>query len=376
AVVISASGAAGAQTPPDAAKPAAKTPSVTEIPRWLTIHLDSQLGVVIGGAWVDWSNQRAQVDFAYGGKKSRLSSGYFQSPSDEDPHIQIYLNGTSPAAPTTARPDTTTAKRVTGAKSATVKIAHENAEFAFGTPEAADSGHVRLELAPTGAEAMMGRWGYKADPVTVRDATGDGRSGQFAMASDGSFGGKLSGSEIWLPLHPEIEFAAVLDDQLEIPYLTFEDTLSAETLREKSGKAGDVDKRYLFVVGRNLPIVPANSSDGIYTSNAGKFESTFLDTDYKYVGQSGDDLPLRPAQDPLRLVRGDPGRQGSGQTRRDTFSRKRSDPGGHHARLPSGDTRVLLGRRQNPLAAVDARCPRRRELRAAGRRWQIGRAHV
>jgi hypothetical protein len=274
--------AARAQDPPPPepkAAPEEKPLSVTECARWKVFYLDSRLGLVIGDAMVDWRGERAVVRFPHGGRDYVLESELFLPPREGDGRCQIRFVGQSPDGTKTARTDTSRAPVLNGGAEAKVKIDREEAAFAFGVPSAPDDGTVSVDLAVDEDGDMQGRWSYAADPITQRDAQGAGRVGHFAPASDGSFGGVQAGSEIWMQKAPEIDFAEVLDDQLEIPHYATPGMVA---------KDARVDRRTLFVVGRNLPIL---TKAGEHSSAAVALHSDAKDTTYTYLAQSGDDMP-------------------------------------------------------------------------------------
>ncbi|HEV2547300.1 MAG TPA: hypothetical protein VGU20_08175 [Stellaceae bacterium] len=292
-------GTAGAQTPATVTA-AAKPSPITEIARWQVFYRDDQLGIVVGDARVDWKGERARVEFPYGGQTNRLEARSMRGPSADNEGAQFLFDGAGAASASTPRPDTGNASQIKGwgdlqvngsSAKAEVKVAHGTARFDFDHPDSIDRGSVRVELAAIddprasgGDPIMLGRWDYAADPLTLRDAAGGGRIAQFTMESNDRFGGRQSGSELWLPLRPEIEFVTVLDEQLESPH----------PRAHAENSADSAYTRYLFVLGRNLPMMQSTSASlGVVSDNIGAFKSADADLDsnaYALVGTPGDNL--------------------------------------------------------------------------------------
>jgi len=218
----------------------------SECARWRVLYLDNNLGVIAGDAII---YQRGVFGkFGYDIFSYRMSA-QGSPPAETDPHFKIDLNCDGPFSsvpdvwPPPGRPlllgGVTELK---GAGNAEVKIERDEKKFAFAAPSPVPTGtKQQIDLVIDDDGDMVGRWSYPADPVTQRGGDGNGRSGHFSMAADGSFGGRQSGSEIWIQTAPEIEDAVVLDNQLEIPHYF-------------SGGPERNRQRALFVVGRNLTI--------------------------------------------------------------------------------------------------------------------------
>jgi hypothetical protein len=269
-------------------EPEQKPTAPTECPRWKVCYLDSRLGPILGDAVVDWKNEVAVAKFPYAKQEFRLDSELILPPKNGEPRCQFRFKGAMPDGITTSRPDISNAQTLAAGNEAKVKVAREEDSFAFGVPSTADEATITVDLAVDDEGDMQGRWSYAADPLTQRDAKGGGRVAHFSMVPDGSFGGQQSGSELWLQLRPEIDYVVVLEDQLKIPHL----------ISGRGDPSGNADRRTLFIVGRNLPVV---STSGGASYSAGKFESASTDTEYTYLGQPGDNLPK---EDAVKIRRG------------------------------------------------------------------------
>jgi hypothetical protein len=287
AALLLGCGLAGRAQTPHVPAPPAPVP-LTQRHIFKVVYDDAVEGQVSGKAYVDWGTGPAtggqssptgarvavRINSPLTGKDTWLYQGNF-APPDASGQVEFRFADTTPPALPIKAPATKGLPQMNLRKGDRV-----SAQCGGSSVSAVAAARDRPDYATTvslSAEedgTLLGRWHYRADPITERNLNGGGRVGSFLMPSNdtASFLGIQSGREEWTPLRPYLYHVAVVEDQTR-PFVDG-NQVSAMYGYPKPG-ARDSDRRRLVIFGADLPVFVRE--DG--TSDLGFLEPIKSDPD-------------------------------------------------------------------------------------------------